>query len=52
MLARPPAAGLSSLRTGVLSGPGKGAAGGDGRGGWGPALESGALLPVSGSPLP
>ena len=52
MLARPPAAGLSSLRAGALSGPGKGAAGGDGRGGGEPALESGALLPVSGSPLP
>ena len=49
-LARPPAADPSSLRAGTLSGPGKGAAGGDGRGGgqhW-----SWVLLPVSGGPLP
>ena len=49
-LARPPAADPSSLQAGTLSGPRKGAAGGDGRGGsqhW-----SWVLLPVSRGPLP
>ena len=49
---RPPAADPASLRAGALSGPGKGAAGGDGRGGWAPALEPGVMLPVSRATLP